>query len=209
MLGLYLSVPVACWRKGAARELFETWDAPPPSTCYGALLSLVGESEREAHLGARVTVGRLNPPVRSEVLRSLWRIKDKNNGQGIGNNASPDFQQLIVQSELVVWLDSSEEARALTLEMRVHEALTAPHAVNRFGGWSLGESTHLIDEAKLLPEAVAPAPARAFVLAPDGDVSLPVWVDHVGSAGTRYARGNWSELLRPEASQLPRIEMPM
>lgn len=209
MLGLYLSVPIACWRKGAARQFFESWDVPPPATCYGALLSLVGEVEREVHVGARVTVGRLNPPMRSEVLRTLWRTKSTSKGQGIGDNVRPDFQQLIIQSELVIWLDSSEEERSLTLEDRVHEALNAPHTVSRFGGWSLGESTHLIDEAKLLPEAMAPASARTFVLAPDGEVSLPVWVDHVGSAGTRYARGQWRELTRPEALQLPRVEMPM
>lgn len=207
MLGLYLSVPIACWRKGHARELFETWEAPPPATCYGALLALVGEVDREAHLGARVTVTRLNPPVRSEVLRTLWRIKDKNNGQGLGNNATPDFQQVITQSELIVWVDSTEEGRTLSLEDRVREAMIAPHLVDRFGGWSLGESTHLIDEARLI-EVGAKEPAPTFVLAAEGSVSMPVWVDHIGSAGTRYARGRWERLVRPDVHQLPRVERP-
>jgi len=207
MLGLYLSVPIACWRKGHARELFETWDAPPPATCYGALLALVGEVDREAHLGARVTVGRLNAAVRSQVLRTLWRVKDKKAGQGLGSNATPDFQQVISQSELIVWVDSSEEERPDPLEARVRQAMTAPHTVDRFGGWSLGESTHLIDEARLL-DGAAERPVRTFVVAADGDVSLPVWVDHVGSAGTRYARGRWLDLVQPTVSQLPRVERP-
>ena len=42
MLGIYVSVPVACFRKGLAREFLETEALPPPATCYGFLLSLVG-----------------------------------------------------------------------------------------------------------------------------------------------------------------------
>ena len=44
MIGLYVTVPVACFRKGLAREYLETEPLPPPSTCYGFLLSLVGET---------------------------------------------------------------------------------------------------------------------------------------------------------------------
>ncbi len=46
MIGVYVSVPVACFRKGFAREYLETEVLPPPATCYGFLLSLVGETER-------------------------------------------------------------------------------------------------------------------------------------------------------------------
>ena len=49
MLGIYVSVPVACFRKGLAREYLETEPIPPPSTCYGFLLSLVGETSRLRH----------------------------------------------------------------------------------------------------------------------------------------------------------------
>ena len=40
MLGVYVSVPIACFRKGLAREYLETEPLPPPATCYGFLLSL-------------------------------------------------------------------------------------------------------------------------------------------------------------------------
>ena len=43
MLGLKVTVPVACFRKGFAREFWETEELPPPATCYGFLLSLVGK----------------------------------------------------------------------------------------------------------------------------------------------------------------------
>ena len=75
MLGVYVSVPVACFRKGLAREYLETEPVPPPSTCYGFLLSLVGEEKRERHIGARITATLLNHPVTSTVLRTVWRLK--------------------------------------------------------------------------------------------------------------------------------------
>ena len=57
MLGIYVTVPVACFRKGLAREYLETEPLPPPATCYGFLLSLVGESSRLRHVGVRVVTG--------------------------------------------------------------------------------------------------------------------------------------------------------
>src|SRR3974390_881137 len=78
MLGVYVTVPVACFRKGLAREYLETEELPPPSTCYGFLLSLVGETRRPRHAGCRGAPFLLNKPEKSVVLRTLWRIKDDN-----------------------------------------------------------------------------------------------------------------------------------
>ena len=49
--------------------------------------------------------------------------------------------------------------------------------------------------------------ARTFVQSPDGQTTLPVWVDHMGSAGTRYATGilRRAPLAEPTRSELPRI----
>ena len=49
MIGLKVTVPIACFRKGMSRQYLETESIPHPSTCYGFLLSLVGETERERH----------------------------------------------------------------------------------------------------------------------------------------------------------------
>ena len=124
MIGLHVTVPLACWRKGAARELFETDLLPPPATCYGALLSLVGETERDRYRGCRVSAGLLNDPGQSTVLRTLWRIKDDKIPQGNKTNAKPDFQQLVVDAALMIWCDSGDEAApAAGLEARVRAAL--------------------------------------------------------------------------------------
>jgi CRISPR-associated protein Cas5t len=212
MIGLYLSVPVACFRKGMAREYLETEVLPPPATCYGFLLSLVGETKRRAHLGSRVAPVLLSACSGSVVLRTVWRQKTE--GLGNENNLRPDFQQLLTGIELLVWLDSSEEEPAVSsarLEQRVYRALTQPQSIERFGGLCLGESTHLVDEVRLFDDSLAEQWAdrsgQYFLLADQGRLTLPVWVDHVGSAGTRYATGNLEtqRLTPPPVERMPRI----
>jgi CRISPR-associated protein Cas5t len=208
MLGLYVRVPVACFRKGLAREYLETERLPPPATCYGFLLSLVGETGSRRHVGCRVAPVLLNRPELSVVLRTVWRVKSR--PLGSPGNTRPDYQQLLSPVELVVWLDSSgETANGERLEQRVERALDRPATVSRFGGLSLGESTHLVDEVKRF----APDPGRtgrAFLEHDRGRLTLPVWVDHVGSAGTRYVTGNLVDgpLTPPGVERMPRILEP-
>ena len=214
MIGLHVTVPLACWRKGSARELLETDTLPPPATCYGALLSLVGETDRERHRGCRVTAGLLNDPVRSTVLRTLWRIKEEALGQGNRSNARPDFQQLMVDADLMIWCDSGDEPDpSMGLEARVRAAIRDPASVDRFGGWSLGESTHLINDVWAHDDGAPPSACRAFLLDAEGDLTLPVWVDHVGSAGTRHAVGRLVEVNEPpprdRLPSIPQQETPL
>lgn len=216
MIGLYVTVPIACFRKGLAREYLETEPLPPPATCYGFLLSLVGETRRARHVGCRVVPALLSRPQVSVVLRTVWRVKKT--PLGSPGNTRPDYQQLLTGPsaeepfvQLVIWLDSSGEPPGETvLEVRVRNALSAPDSVQRFGGLSLGESTHLVDEVNLVEgktaERLVNRTGQAFLLAERGRLTLPVWVDHVGSAGTRYATGN----LEPGPVQRPPIErMPL
>jgi CRISPR-associated protein Cas5t len=86
MLGVYVTIPVVCFRKGLAREYLETEILPPPSTCYGFLLSFVGETDRTRHIGCRVTAALLSQPEKSVVLRTAWRIKSRQLAMGAGNN---------------------------------------------------------------------------------------------------------------------------
>jgi len=216
MIGLYVSVPIACFRKGLAREYLETEQIPPPATCYGFLLSLVGETDRHRHIGARVTAALLSDPPRSVVLRTVWRIKHKDRPPGDTGNRRPDYQQLLTGGELAVWLDSTEESNSGTtasLEQRVRQALDPKQRghIDRFGGLSLGESTHLVNEVSLLDRDLASQFGKRTIwlyrLEETGLLSLPVWVDHVGSAGSAFAVGNLveTEISDPNASSLPRI----
>jgi CRISPR-associated protein Cas5t len=165
-----------------------------PSTCYGFLLSLVGETNRVRHEKVRVTCGLIGNPDRSVVLRTVWRAKSK--PLGSSGNTRPDYQQLLTNIQLVMWLDSSQEPeQKFTLESRVGNALTSDQRsqIERVGGLSLGESTHLEDEVLQVEWHAARASEQSvqlFVLKGRGRMTLPVLVDHVGSAGIRYATGD-------------------
>lgn len=212
MFGLYVTVPVACFRRGMAREYLETEVIPPPSTCYGFLLSLVGETDRHRHVRCRVTSGIFGEPDVSVVLRTVWRVKKT--PLGSAGNTRPDYQQLLTDVRLIIWLDSSEEPdQQNTLEARVHRALcpASRGEIERFGGLALGESTHLVDTVSPLEHyrdtLLGVDSFRMFQTHEQGRLTLPVWVDHVGSAGTRYATGNLekNELGPPAIDRMPVI----
>jgi CRISPR-associated protein Cas5t len=206
VLAIRLEVPIACWRKGYARELLETEAIPPPATCYGALLAFIGEMDRERHKFARVTSGVVGKPDISTVVRTTWRVKSTKSSPGNGENAKPDFQQLLTGSSVVVWLDSSDEEIHPFLEERIGAAFADPASVSRFGGWSLGESTHLINDAYLLASCAPPADCHVFVTEAAGTTTLPVWVDHIGTSGTRYAVGSIRTIIEaPTKAQLAQI----
>lgn len=208
MLGVYVTVPVACFRKGLAREYLETELLPPPATCYGFLLSLVGETDRHKHVGCRVAPVLLNEPPTSVVLRTVWRVKKL--PLGSPGNTRPDYQQLLTDVQLLVWLDSADEPGE-KLEDRVRSALANPGSVTRFGGLSLGESTHLVNEVSPFEKVRdrLPKQGRIFLEREDkkGRLTLPVWVDHVGSAKTRYSTGDLERLPLepPAANRVPKI----
>lgn len=209
MLGVYVNVPVAGIRKGHAREYLETHPIPPPATCYGFLLSLIGERDRSRHIGCRVTAVILTELSKSVVLRKIWRVK--NLDLSSPKNIRPDFQELLSNLELILWLDSTEEraAACMTLEERVKNAIAQPESINRSGGLSLGESTHLVNEVTLVNESMGFTKAvvgKAFLLERKGNLTLPVWVDHVSSIQTRYATGN---LVPTKLKNLPRTRIPV
>lgn len=220
MIGLRVTVPVACFRKGLAREYLETELVPPPSTCYGLLLSLVGEPSRQRHVGCRIAPVLIGQPQRSVVLRTVWRVKYL--PLGSPGNTRPDYQQLLSDVEVIVWLDSTkEQTSGSTLEQRVRGVFDNPGTVNRWGGLCLGESSHLVDEIHPLERYLQsghyrrrqPGPlGQAFLLAERGRLTLPVWVDHVGSAGTRHVTGDlcgdWPIDREPTPELMPLIEPP-
>jgi CRISPR-associated protein Cas5t len=118
----------------------------------------------------------------------FWLVKDRKLAPGIGENRRPDFQELLSNVRLAVWVRTgAAEAARPSLSDRVAAALARPSGVNRFGGLSLGESTHLIDELRALGRADH-GEGRLLVGDVEGDLALPVWPDHVGAAGTRWGQ---------------------
>lgn len=190
-VGLYVSVPIACFRVPRAREYFETFPCPPPSTVYGMLLSMVGEGNRREHEGAEIAIALLSEPSYSVVLRTLWRVKKKAHGPGLGENRRPDYQEILSDTQLAIWIRKGASEKAVQpLASRVELAIQHPSTVSRFGGLSLGESTHLVNDASILrDEAIR---GRLLMPLDEGDLSLPIWPDHVGS-NTRWGQYRLSD----------------
>lgn len=200
-IACYVSAPVTSFRAPRAREYLETLPVPPPATVYGMLCSAVGEHDRLVQQGAEIAIGVLSAGRRSRVLRTSWRVKDAKTPPGLDENKRPDFQELLTAARFVVHVRAGEAERAPSLEERVRAALDNPASVTREGGLSLGESTHLVDELRRLRHEDAAA-VTWLVADVAGDLPLPAWVDHVGSAGTRYVQVRLVEAADPAAPPL-------
>lgn len=198
---LYISVPVASFRVPRAREYFETLPVPPPATIYGMLLSAVGEVNRRIYEGVEIAIALLSEPEYSVVLRTLWRVKDKKEGLGLGTNRRPDFQELLSDVQLAVWVRDNAN-KDHNLGERLRTAFNNPSQIDRFGGLCLGESTHLVDELRVLkemPESIG----QLLVRNQEGELSLPIWADHVGSDT------NWEQYTLQEFNFEDGISLPL
>lgn len=185
-IALKVEVPIACFRQSRAREYVETYPVPPPSTVYGMLLSLVGEVDRYKHCGVKLAIALISQPEKSTVIRTFHRFKNKDIHHA--SNARPDFQELLTNVEFVVWVNQGIDKASPTLVERLQQAFANPASVNRFGGLSLGESRDLVNSISLLPENYHGESLQWIVQDEDGLLTLPYWVDHVGSKGTRWRR---------------------
>lgn len=185
-VSLFISVPVCSFRKGYAREYLESEEVPPPSTVYGFLLSLVGEEDRYKYIGTELAYAILNRPDLSVVMRTAWRIKDKKTPPGVGQNRRPDYQEILTGLEMAVWLIPGELAE------RVMKVRTSPRGIKRFGGLSLGESRDLINDIIWNPTWQQET-GQWLTEDPEGELPLPIWVDHVGSKNTVWRQFSLKE----------------
>jgi CRISPR-associated protein Cas5t len=208
VITLRVEVPYASFRKSFARSFAETYPLPPPATVYGMLLSLVGERFRQRHAGVRLAFAykcwhledKCRYPCQPQISTTLRKLSRYKYGVAakqskLGN--APDFIETLCGIEFLCWVDSAaEQAPEPTLEARVVEAIQMPDKVDRYGLLCLGLSDDAVNEVSLC-STVDGAWHR---LLPDvaGSVELPVWVDHVGSANTRWQRFS----LEKEAAEL-------
>lgn len=193
ILTLYVTVPVACFRVAQAREFWESYPCPPPSTVYGMLLSLVGEENRLHHLGAEIAYMLCAIPHHSVIVRTLWRVKDLRIDPGTKSNKRPDFQELLSNIEMIVFIRSGQNEQAQpTLMERLENAFHNPSSINRFGGVSLGESTHMVNDLCLWSTDM-PLKGRLLLANPKGDLSLPIFPDHIGSKKTIWGQFSLTE----------------
>lgn len=187
IVALEVEVPIACFRQSHAREYVETYSVPPPSTVYGMLLSLVGEVDRYKHCGVRLAIALLSEPKKSTIVRTFHRYKKREIHDP--SNIRPDYQEVLTDIRLIVWIDSERDRNRLPLVYRLEHAFADPTSVCRFGGLSLGESRDLINSVKLVTSFCQES-IQWLVQTEDGWLTLPYWVDHIGSRETRWLRYN-------------------
>ena len=212
VITLRVEVPYASFRKSYARSFAETYPLPPPATVYGMLLSLVGERFRRRHVGVRLAFAYKRVPLIATTLRKLSRYKYGVPGKQEKLGNAPDFIETLCGIDFLCWVDSSgEHGTDPTLEQRIITALTAPESIERYGVLCLGLSDDAVNDVRLC-ETVE---GEWYRLMPHnmGVMELPVWVDHVGAARTRWQRYDleahattvtvptleqWTEIMAPD-----------
>jgi CRISPR-associated protein Cas5t len=158
------------------------------------LLSIVGEMDRYKHCGVRLAIALLSQPEKSTVIRTFRRFKKQDIHDP--TNARPDYQELLTNIHFVVWVDAGTDKAKLTLPERLQMAFDNPTSINRFGGLSLGESRDLVNTVTPLSDKDKQKNLYWLVQDEDGLLTLPYWVDHIGSQKTR-----WRRYRKPECSQ--------
>lgn len=209
MITLRVEVPYASFRKSYARSFAETYPLPPPATVYGMLLSLVGERFRQRHERVRLAFayrchqdederrvcGRPCLPNIATTLRKLSRYKYGVPGKQSKLGNAPDFIETLCGIEFICWVDSSKEKAneddsttggGRKLEDRIVEALQSPASVSRYGVLCLGLSDDAINDVSLCEKT--DGEWHRLIRSEAGTMELPVRVDHVGAAKTRWQR---------------------
>ena len=195
---LRVDVPIASFPTSRSREYRETYPVPPPSTVYGMLLSLIGETDRYKHCGVKIAIALLSEPAKSVTLRTMRRFKFKKLDHR--ENTRPDFQEILTGIELIIWVDKGEDKAKPNLCDRITEAFANPASVMRFGALCLGESRDLIDSVELINEVDPKLNLKYLIQDKLGDLSIPYWIDRVGSKNTRWLRYTLDNLLQATPS---------
>lgn len=176
-LPLLVEVPICAFRPYASREYQDTFSVPTPATVYGMLLSLLGipREQKDRHRGAEMALAVEQLPPRSKVFRKLRRGADL-------ENTRPDYQDLLMELRLWIWLRSGADQGTPTLAVEVRRALSEPGTITRCGGLSLGESSYLVNSITFRESP--PEMLRFIQRHSRGFHSLPIWVDHLNRKNT-------------------------
>ena len=207
---LYVDCPCTSFPRSFARDFKETYLYPPPSTIYGLLLSLVGETDMSRHLGVKLAIGIIgNDPTISRIIRKQRHHKFDNGGayhkkretkfgEGVyptSQFSKPNHHELLTHLKVAIQIDSSEDLAAITLAERVAIALSKPSQITRFGGLSLGESWAMVNGIREYRET--DGAIRWLIKDSRGLISLPVWINRETGQGT-FQRFGWTDELKAE-----------
>ena len=151
----------------------------------------------------------LSQPRKSQVIRQLRRFKVKDYSDS--RNRIPEYQEILTDVKFITWVASGAEGVQPTLANRVEQALTHPTSIQRFGCLYLGESNDLVNVVKLVSDDYRSQFRRWLIRDDEGLITLPYWVDHVGSRGTHWLRYRLQEIATesPPDSSWTTIQSPV
>ena len=185
ILVLRVDVPMTGLRPMWAREYQETYPAPPPSTIYGMLLSLIGveREDKNRHAGLRIAIAMAENTEDSfwqrrekgRIFRKFRRVAQSEKNADPLADRRPDYQELLLGLEFWLWIDDSQARHPLCGEIRKALDPQKRGEIVRHGALCLGESSHMVNEVtKDRPRG------RGRFVAPceKGFLSMPVWSDH-------------------------------
>jgi len=199
---LFVDVPLCSFRPNWSREYQDTFPFPPPSTIFGMLLSLTGEDwdKKEDFKGVKLALAIEEGVENSRIFRKFRRVPQSNKEADPLTSRRPDYQELLLWLKLWLWLNDGGSNNSLVERVQVALNRNTRKTINRYGGLSLGESSHLVNEVKICePDNKI---GSFLVHTVKGFYSLPVWVHHerCGVGKTRMER---FEILNPELLSTP------
>uniref|UniRef100_A0A7V4LDU2 Type I-MYXAN CRISPR-associated protein Cas5/Cmx5/DevS n=1 Tax=Desulfobacca acetoxidans TaxID=60893 RepID=A0A7V4LDU2_9BACT len=200
---LFVDVPVCAFRPRWAREYQETYALPPPATVFGMLLSLAGVDwpDKEHYAGVELALALVSEPEKCRIFRKFRRVPQAKKDAEPLKERRPDYQDLLLGLQFWLWLRDGQAPHSLTERVRAALDPERRREISRYGGLSLGESSHLVNEVSLKqPDGEG----RYLCCDPLGYYQLPVWVQHprCGSGHSRLGRFSLSRretLLEPPA----------
>ena len=177
------------FRPSWSREYQDTYPFPPPATVYGMILSLIGIEwhDKSKFAGMCMAIAMQGEPDISLVFRKFRRVPQSKKNADPLTERRPDYQDLLIGLKLWLWI--SDGNAEISIVERVRAILTKPYGqtVSRYGGLSLGESSHLVNEISIR----TPSGSGRFLCRDNrGYYHLPVWVHHPrsGEGKTKLAR---------------------
>lgn len=177
VLSLSVEVPFCAFRPRWAREYQETYLLPPPATVFGMLLSLAGVDwhDKEKYCGVELAIAITHEPGKVRIFRKFRRVPQAKADADPLLERRPDYQDLLVDLRFWIWLRDGLATHSLV--ERISSALDPSRwqHLQRYGGLSLGESSHLVNDISLRkPEGKG----RFLQRDPAGYYQLPIWVHH-------------------------------
>ena len=181
-LCLFVDVPMASFRPMWSREYQETYPAPPPSTIYGMLLSLVGveRGEKTRHVDVKIAMALQDQPEVGRIFRKFRRVAQSRKDADPLTDRRPDYQELVLWLKFWLWIDDSEARTPLSKELCKALDREQRKNITRHGALCLGESSHMVNEIKLAIGDAGPTEKEGRFLVRDktGFLTMPVWTDH-------------------------------